>query len=72
MLKLFSNSFKITETKGLNLIKGFNKHLKNISNNENLVVPHIGWSKIDFKEHDIFNNLEHNCMMYFIHFTTCS
>ena len=63
----FSNSFEITETKGLNLIKGFNKHLKNISNNENLVVPHIGWSKIDFKEHDIFNNLEHNCMMYFIH-----
>ena len=69
MQLLFSESEEFGITKGLNIIKGRVKKFK--SNNDKLIIPHIGWNKIFTNNSEIkktclkYNNNED--FMYFVH-----
>jgi len=41
---LFSESFELTKTKGLNIIEGIVKKIENDENN--IKIPHVGWNKV--------------------------
>ena len=58
--------YEENETKGLGWISG--KVSKIDNQNGKFKLPHIGWNQINIvKESKIFQNIENNCHMYFVH-----
>ena len=58
--------YEETETKGLGWVPG--KVSKIDNQNGKYKLPHIGWNEINIiKESKIFNGIESNCHMYFVH-----
>jgi len=66
-LQMFADiGYEETETKGLGWISG--KVSKIDDKNGKYKLPHIGWNQINIvKESKIFNNIENNSHMYFVH-----
>jgi len=66
-LQMFADiGYEETETKGLGWISG--KVSKIDNQNGKFKLPHIGWNQINIvKESKIFQNIENNCHMYFVH-----
>ena len=66
-LQMFADiGYEETETKGLGWIPG--KVLKIDNQNGKYKLPHIGWNQINIvKESKIFENIENNTHMYFVH-----
>ncbi len=66
-LQMFADiGYEETETKGLGWISG--KVLKIDNQNGKYKLPHIGWNQINIvKESKIFENIENNSHMYFVH-----
>ena len=67
-LQMFADiGFEEIETKGLGWIPG--KVSKIDNQNGKFKLPHIGWNQIDIikKDSRIFNNIENNSHMYFVH-----
>ena len=66
-LQMFAGiGYEETETKGLGWISGKVSKIDNKDGKYKL--PHIGWNQINIvKESKIFNNIENNSHMYFVH-----
>ena len=66
-LQMFANvGYEETETKGLGWIPG--KVSKIDNKNGKYKLPHIGWNQINIvKDSKIFNDVENNSHMYFVH-----
>jgi glutamine amidotransferase len=66
-LQMFADvGFEETETKGLGWISG--KVSKIDNQNGKYKLPHIGWNQINIvKDSKIFNGIENNSHMYFVH-----
>ena len=66
-LQMFADiGYEETETKGLGWISGKVSKINN--QNGKFKLPHIGWNQINIvKESKIFQNIEDNCHMYFVH-----
>ena len=66
-LQMFADiGYEETETKGLGWISG--KVSKIDNQNGKFKLPHIGWNQINIiKESRIFQNIENNSHMYFVH-----
>ena len=66
-LQMFADiGYEETETKGLGWISG--KVSKIDNQNGKYKLPHIGWNQINIaKESKIFENIENNSHMYFVH-----
>ena len=66
-LQMFAEiGYEETETKGLGWISG--KVSKIDNQNGKYKLPHIGWNQINIvKESKIFQNIENNSHMYFVH-----
>ena len=66
-LQMFADiGYEETETKGLGWISGKVSKIDNQGGKFKL--PHIGWNQINIvKESKIFQNIEDNCHMYFVH-----
>ena len=66
-LQMFADiGYEETETKGLGWISG--KVSKIDNQNAKYKLPHIGWNQIKIiKDSKIFNNIEDNSHMYFVH-----
>ncbi len=66
-LQMFADiGFEETETKGLGWISG--KVSKIDNQNGKFKLPHIGWNQINIvKNSKIFQNIENNSHMYFVH-----
>ncbi len=66
-LQMFADiGYEETETKGLGWISG--KVSKIDNQNGKFKLPHIGWNQINIlKESKIFQNIENNSHMYFVH-----
>ena len=66
-LQMFADTgYEETETKGLGWISG--KVSKIDNQNGKFKLPHIGWNQINIvKESKIFQNIENNSHMYFVH-----
>ena len=66
-LQMFADiGYEETETKGLGWISG--KVSKIDNQNGKFKLPHIGWNQINIvKESKIFQNIENNAHMYFVH-----
>ena len=66
-LQMFADiGYEETETKGLGWISGKVSKIDNQSGKFKL--PHIGWNQINIvKESKIFQNIENNSHMYFVH-----
>ena len=66
-LQMFADiGYEETETKGLGWISG--KVLKIDNQNGKYKLPHIGWNQINIvKDSKIFNEIENNSHMYFVH-----
>lgn len=73
MQVLFSNSEEYSLTDGLNILEGEIKKIpnKNITNNNLIDIPHMGWGPLSFNKLDEKNsfikNLKNNDEVYFIH-----
>ncbi|SFV75319.1 Imidazole glycerol phosphate synthase amidotransferase subunit [hydrothermal vent metagenome] len=67
MQLLFETSKEFGNHNGLGLIKGRVIHFQQEKFNENLKVPHMGWNRMFTKEHPLFNNLDKNHYLYFVH-----
>ena len=66
-LQMFADiGYEETETKGLGWISGKVSKINN--QNGKYKLPHIGWNQISIvKESKIFQNIENNSHMYFVH-----
>jgi imidazole glycerol-phosphate synthase subunit HisH len=66
-LQMFADiGYEETETKGLGWISGKVSKINN--QNGKYKLPHIGWNQIKIiKDSKIFNNIEDNSHMYFVH-----
>ena len=64
MQLLFDKSFEFEECAGLGLISGYVDKI----NEPDLVIPHMGWNKLEIK-HDcpLFNGLSEDEYVYFVH-----
>ncbi len=67
MQLLFESSEEFGEHEGLGLIKGKVVHFESKKFSEPLKVPHMGWNRMFTKEHPLFNGLDENHYLYFVH-----
>ncbi|MEA2072959.1 MAG: imidazole glycerol phosphate synthase subunit HisH [Campylobacterota bacterium] len=74
MQLLFESSEEFGEHEGLGLIKGHVKAFDESKFSEPLKVPHMGWNRMFTKEHPLFEGLDENHYLYFVHtyHVTCS
>ena len=67
MQLLFEKSYEYGEHKGLGLIKGAVKPIKDVVSDD-LKIPHIGWNPLIFKNKSpIFANINNGDCVYFVH-----
>ena len=66
-LQMFADvGYEVSETKGLGWISGKVSKINN--QNGKYKLPHIGWNQINIvKDSKIFQNIENNSHMYFVH-----
>ncbi len=67
MQLLFENSEEFGEHEGLGLIKGNVIHFDASKFEENMKIPHMGWNRMFTKEHPLFENLDEEHYLYFVH-----
>jgi len=67
MQLLFENSEEFGKHEGLRLIKGDVKPFDSAKFEENLKVPHMGWNRMFTKEHPLFDGLDEEHYLYFVH-----
>lgn len=67
MQLLFESSQEFGNNKGLGLIKGKVVAFDKSKFSEPLKVPHMGWNKMFTKEHALFNGLNKEPYLYFVH-----
>ena len=67
MQLLFDSSEEFGEHEGLGLIKGEVKAFDSTKFEESLKVPHMGWNRMFTKEHPLFENLDEEHYLYFVH-----
>lgn len=67
MQLLFESSEEFGENEGLGLIKGSVKAFDTSKFSEKLKVPHMGWNRMFTKEHTLFNGLDEEHYLYFVH-----
>ncbi len=67
MQLLFESSEEFGEHEGLGLIKGHIKAFDESKFSEPLKVPHMGWNRMFTKEHPLFEGLDENHYLYFVH-----
>jgi len=67
MQLLFESSEEFGEHEGLGLIKGHVKAFDESKFSEPLKVPHMGWNRMFTKEHPLFEGLDKNHYLYFVH-----
>lgn len=67
MQLLFEKSFEYGEHKGLGLIKGEIRPIKDVIP-QDLKIPQIGWNSLDFtKENELFRYIKNGDFVYFVH-----
>jgi len=67
MQLLFESSEEFGKHEGLGLIKGSVTAFDTSKFSEALKVPHMGWNRMFTKEHHLFNNLDEEHYLYFVH-----
>ena len=67
MQLLFESSEEFGEHEGLGLIKGHVKAFNEKKFSEPLKVPHMGWNRMFTTEHPLFEGLDENHYLYFVH-----
>ncbi|MDQ7062390.1 MAG: imidazole glycerol phosphate synthase subunit HisH [Sulfurimonas sp.] len=67
MQLLFDSSEEFGAHEGLGIIKGKVKHFDSTAFREPLKIPHMGWNRIFTKEHPLFENLDEEHYLYFVH-----
>jgi len=67
MQLLFESSEEFGNHKGLGLIKGHVTAFDTTVFNEPLKVPHMGWNRMFTTEHPLFEGLDENHYLYFVH-----
>ena len=67
MQLLFESSEEFGEHEGLGLIKGHVKAFDTSKFSEPLKVPHMGWNRMFTKKHPLFDGLDENHYLYFVH-----
>jgi glutamine amidotransferase len=67
MQLLFESSEEFGQHEGLGLIKGSVTAFDSSNFSEPLKVPHMGWNKMFTKEHPLFENLDVQHYLYFVH-----
>jgi len=67
MQLLFDSSEEFGKHEGLGLIKGDVKAFDTSKFEEKLKVPHMGWNRMFTKKHPLFNNLDEEHYLYFVH-----
>ncbi len=67
MQLLFESSEEFGEHEGLGLIKGHVKAFDESKFSEPLKVPHMGWNRMFTNEHPLFDGLDENHYLYFVH-----
>ena len=67
MQLLFDSSEEFGEHEGLGIISGEVKAFESSKFSEPLKVPHMGWNRMFTKEHPLFENLDDEHYLYFVH-----
>ncbi|NOQ31230.1 MAG: imidazole glycerol phosphate synthase subunit HisH [Helicobacteraceae bacterium] len=67
MQLLFESSKEFGEHKGLGLVKGSVVPFNTEEFNTSLKVPHMGWNRMTTQKHKLFENLDENHYLYFVH-----
>ncbi|RUM62567.1 MAG: imidazole glycerol phosphate synthase subunit HisH [Sulfurimonas sp.] len=67
MQLLFDSSEEFGKHEGLGLIKGDIKAFNESKFSEPLKVPHMGWNRMFTKNHPLFDGLDENHYLYFVH-----
>ncbi|PHS57300.1 MAG: imidazole glycerol phosphate synthase subunit HisH [Sulfurimonas sp.] len=67
MQLLFESSEEFGQHEGLGLIKGHVKAFDTSKFNEPLKVPHMGWNRMFTNNHALFENLDEEHYLYFVH-----
>jgi len=67
MQLLFESSEEFGKHEGLGLIKGHVQHFDTQKFEEPLKVPHMGWNRMFTKEHPLFDGLDDEHYLYFVH-----
>jgi glutamine amidotransferase len=67
MQLLFESSEEFGRNEGLGLIKGYVKAFDTSKFSEPLKVPHMGWNRMFTKKHPLFEGLDENHYLYFVH-----
>jgi glutamine amidotransferase len=67
MQLLFQSSEEFGTHKGLGLIEGKVQHFDTAKFDEPLKVPHMGWNRMFTKEHPLFDGLDDEHYLYFVH-----
>ncbi len=67
MQLLFESSQEFGNHEGLGLIKGDVKPFDSTKFEQNLKVPHMGWNRMFTKEHPLFDGLDKEHYLYFVH-----
>ncbi len=67
MQLLFESSEEFGEHEGLGLIRGHVKAFDEKKFSEPLKVPHMGWNRMFTKTHPLFEGLDENHYLYFVH-----
>ena len=67
MQLLFQSSEEFGNHEGLGFIKGNVKAFDITKFDEKLKIPHMGWNRMFTENHPLFNNLDKNHYLYFVH-----
>lgn len=67
MQLLFESSEEFGSHDGLGLIKGKVVHFDAKKFDQPLKIPHMGWNRMFTKEHPLFEGLDENHYLYFVH-----
>ncbi|MCD6432891.1 MAG: imidazole glycerol phosphate synthase subunit HisH [Sulfurimonas sp.] len=67
MQLLFESSEEFGKHEGLGLIKGDVKAFDRTKFNEPLKVPHMGWNRMFTEKHPLFESLDEEHYLYFVH-----
>ncbi len=67
MQLLFESSEEFGKNEGLGIIKGKVTHFDSSKFEEKLKIPHMGWNRMFTKKHPLFENLDDEHYLYFVH-----
>jgi len=67
MQLLFNSSEEFGKHEGLGLIDGDVKHFDASKFEDKLKIPHMGWNRMFTNEHKLFENLDEEHYLYFVH-----